>query len=261
MSYRTEVKEGDIFFTDDSLHKLIGKEKTQYLTKLRVDGYDMYIFDNLLADAKGYLSGFLKAEFLDENGNVINKDANPQYDINNFDTQKIKKCFEDRLKDDNRFRTENQKQVGLELETQRLENLTKEVSDFEKIINLPDEYFFVYTKYEQAKEIAISQGYSEELVSDNQAKIDNEIKEGRQNVRYGLRLDKINEVKDTTVGKVDLSKYFFLNPEQADLDENGKAVNNIVAMVFNFKEYQPDLQYESIAVINSIVRDISTILD
>ncbi len=247
MSTRIHVHDGDILFTDDSTHRLSNYKEKQVLAKFRVDSYgSLMVYDKLLADAQNYLRGFLL-------------DGVTEIDAQNLDLAKIKKGFEARLGEDNRFRAGEQKEMGVMLEKQRLENLCKEVSDFEKIMSLPSEYFFTYTRFEQARDISVQEGHSQQTIDDRSNAVQAEKDAGRENARYGLRVDKISEIQTTGVNKNPSSKYFrWVEAEDATVVGKG---NNVVVMVFDFSEHQADLQFESISVINNIVRAISSVLD
>ncbi len=240
---RLSVNEGDILFTDDKPREQeYGDVKyNEALAKTRVDASDIPIttFEDLLKQAKEYLKGVLK------DGADISKD--------NLDDDKVLTEFEDRLGGDNRFRSSAEKATGLKLERERLEKLCDEVLAFEKLMLLGDEYFFTYTKYEQSKEIAqVQEDIDQEYLAELDKYIKAEVDAGRENARYGLRADKLD--LQTNADKQDISSLIRLKGEE-------NTNSNTVIMVFDFIEEQPALQFESITVINNIVRACSTILD
>ncbi len=230
LSIRLSVQEGDILITDDKARttKKGEVEYTESLARTRVDNLTVNFatFDKLLKDAQDYLKSFLA-------------DGQTEIAKENLDDNKIKAGFEKRLRKDNRFR--RNKEEGLRLEKQRLEKLCDEVNAFETVVNLDDEYFFTYTKYEQSLEIAKAQGQD---ASDYE-----QLVQKQERGKYGLRLDKL------TGGKYNSSKFFTV------LDEDEYVASDAVIMVFDFLKYQPELQFESITFINNIVRACSTILD
>ncbi len=243
MSLRLSVQEGDMLFTDDKEREIEGESYTTSLAKTRVDSYDIPIatYEDLLKQAKEYLTGLLI-------------DGQTEIKAENLDDDKIKAGFEDRLSGDNRFRSATEKEKGLALEKERLVKLCQDVADFEKIMSLGDEYFFTYTKFEQSKTIAESEEEpNQENIAEIKEAIPREKDKGRENARYGLKVGKLKN--QTNNQKTDVSKFFSIVGEETDVSAN------VVIMVFDFIEYQPELQFESISVINNIVRACSTILD
>ena len=240
LSIRLSAKEGDMLFTDDTERKIDGIDCTNSIAKYRVDdaGVPIMTLDDLLKSAKDYLTSLLR-------------DGQTEIKAENLNPDKIKAGFEERLGGDNRFRSAEQKAMGLQLEKERLEKLCKDVSDFEIIMSLGDEMFFNYTRYSQLKRVAEAQEEPDQQLIDNyNSWIQEEIDNGRENARYGLMLGKL-----PPNGRVDVSKLFSI-PSQTD-DVSG----NVVLMVFDFLDAQPELQFESISVINNIVRACSNVLD
>ncbi len=245
--YRIAIQEGDIFITDDAVrNKKTNDVEYEYTqAKTRIDNFREFMsYDKMLVDAKAYLSGLLK-------------DGETAITADNLDSAKIKNGFEKRLGGDNRFRSKEQIEQGLALETERVQRLCKEVSDFEKLLNLGNEYFFTYTKYTQSKSVAEKQGQN---VAEYDRLIQIEKDANRENAKYGLRIDKINQIKVNNEGKVDASKYF----SRTDLvgqENETDLTKDIVILLMDYLSYQPELQFESITVVNNIVRSISTVLD
>lgn len=235
LSIRLSIQEGDMIFTDSKV-TYNGEDDTvgHALSKKNVDSINVYTLDKLLEDSKGYLKTFLKDG---EDGSDLSYEK--------MDQAKIKAHFLKRMEKDNRFRKPKEKAAGVKLECERIERLCKEVKDFEKLLNYgDDELFYRYTKYEQV--------YN--TTSDKKDKAayeklyQREIELGRENARYGINIAKL----PTAQGKINPSEY----AKKAD----GSA-SDVVLMTFDFKSYQPDLQYEAISVINTFVRACSNILD
>ena len=238
---RYSTHDGDLFVTTTSDRGKDLATKTQ-LAKTRVDSYDFYIYENLYKEAKTYLRTMLK------DGLAVNQELELNYA--NLDPQKIEQGFNERLGKDNRFR-KSQKQEGLRLEKMRIERLCKEVEDFGKLLKLSDEYFFTYTKYEQIVEKAEKEGNKTSFDTYKPA-YDLESTSERANARYGLRVDVL--AKNYPSEDKDLTEILRTSGDTPSSE-------NIVIMVFNFREHQPELQFETISAINSIVRSFSTILD
>ncbi|MBP5686805.1 MAG: hypothetical protein J6W87_03370 [Clostridia bacterium] len=216
---RLSVQEGDVIFSD-----VTEDENGSARAKTLVDNYPIMPLDELLGSAKEYLEGFK------ENG-TLSEDL-------------IVRHFNERMKKDNRFRTEEQKAAGRLLEICRIQKLAKDVEDFEKIFAAGNEgLFFNYTKYAQT--LALNPESK-----DAQSLYDREVSAGRENAKYGIRLAALSyEGTD----KKDVSRFF----QRAD---TGTA-EDVIVMVFDFTSYQPDLQFETISFIDTILRECSDLLD
>ena len=216
---RLSVQEGDVIFSD-----VTEDENGSARAKTLVDNYPIMPLDELLGSAKEYLEGFK------ENG-TLSEDL-------------IVRHFNERMKKDNRFRTEEQKAAGRLLEIGRIQKLAKDVEDFEKIFAAGNEgLFFNYTKYAQT--LALNPESK-----DAQSLYDREVSAGRENAKYGIRLAALSyEGTD----KKDVSRFF----QRAD---TGTA-EDVIVMVFDFTSYQPDLQFETISFIDTILRECSDLLD
>jgi hypothetical protein len=164
--------------------------------------------------------------------------------FDNLDKAKIDAHFLSRMKGDNRFRTAKQKEEGKALERARIERLCVEVADFKKVLDCGQDIFYTYTRYEQAyNNNRISKGYDEQYFKQ---KYDKEKADGRENARYGLKVENLSG------GEISASKYFRTYGEES--------AKNVVICAFNFTAWQPDLQFETISVINGVVRSCSNIL-
>lgn len=140
----------------------------------------------------------------------------------NYDTIKTK--FLERSKNDKRFKTNSQKEDGVKLENQRIERLFVEINDFKKLLE---------------KDIFVN--YKSGAKGDEVAK------------KYGIDLSKL--VGST--GKTDITTYASLS-----VGENGDpTAKYTVLAVFDFLHDQPELQFETISVINALVRATTTLLD
>ncbi len=240
IGYRVSTYEGDVVITDDFLSNEEGA--TKYVrAKSLIDDISVYKLDELLFDAKEYLAGFLTSE----SGDIYNE--------SDYSQKKIEDNFIKRAKGDNAYRKQSAIKEGIEKEKQRLFRLAKEIVDFEKILSLPDEYFFHYTKFEQAytltdetTDLSLKNRLKEGFEAESQR---NNEQYGTNTARYGLRLDKFGQKE----GKFNATE-FFKRYEQTNS-------SNTMVLAFNFKEEQPDLQYEVIFFFNQIVRSFSDILD
>ena len=231
LSARYGIQEGDAIITSAKAPEKDAKDQTVRVKTL-VDGYKMYDYQKLLEDAESYLSGFLKDGMIAPIADVA--------DENNMDTAKIEKVFRERMKKDNRFRSEEQKKEGVVLEIQRITKLCQEVKKFRVLLSQGDEYFYMYQRYEQMIEhgdLSEADKASYEEYKDKEPK------------RYALRLDKL--VGDET--KRSVSEYFKL--------VGSDNASDVVLCVFDFLSYQPHLQFEAISFINTIVKSCSNLYD
>lgn len=269
LSVRLSIQEGDVIISDtvmtepdeDATAEEIANFKPTCRANTLADGIDgssICSMEKLLADAKNYLKGFLKSEDeLLRNGVVTDGDEMLDYD--NLDGEKIKQHFLERMAGDNRFRTDEQKTAGVELEKGRIKKLCDETQFFQDLIeydekisaeNPEDSLFYRYTRFQQSYETTDdeqSKQTYEELLTEEKERNKNVYGSSDGTLRYGLKADKLKGGSD----KQEISKYFKI--------KDGKDATGVVIMVFDFLEYQPDLQFESIAFMNTIVRACSDI--
>ena len=251
LSTRLTVQEGDVLITDckgiDVLPENPEDKPKEIRVKTMIDNYYGYSFEQMLADGQNYLlTTFMK------DGSTVG--VFTAYDESNIDENKVESVFRSRMKKDNRFRKESQIKDGIQLELGRVKKLYKEVIDFNKLLGYKDnpEYdglFFKYTKYEQI--LARLDKDSDEKEYWERA-VQEEKDNGRENLVYALNVEGLS--KHSTTENSNPSKYFTVRgAEEA-------TAKDVCLMVFNFRSYQPHLQYECISFINTIVRDCSNIL-
>lgn len=214
---RLQVKDGDAIFTDT-----VKDEQGYARAQTIIDNGYVYTLDKLLSDAKEYLESF-KTDGL-------------------FDEQKIETHFLQRMKKDNRFRTDEEKAQGVKAEQERILRLNEEVADFEYLLSLDDDLFFRYTRFSQSLEVA-----SEDNKAGYEKLIEKEKTNGRENARYGINLNALKGGTD----KFSVSSFFSRSGEDS--------AENVVLLTFDFLENQPDEQFEVITFINAIVRSCSDI--
>lgn len=241
LSARLSIYEGDVIFTDCiDYTKLEGADENttkEIRVKTLVDSYNGYDFITLKNDAISYLKSFLP------DGTTVDGDI----EFGMLSKEKIESSFRSRMKKDNRFREEEQILSGIKMEEERLEKLCKDVKDFTYLLSLKDttpELFYNYTRFEQSLNSAVDDKYKTQYAN----AVENEKENGRENVPYALCLSALKGGE----GKTDPSSYFKIGGRETAED--------VVLMVFNFKDEQPHLQYETIGFINQIVKDCSTLL-
>lgn len=291
LNIKAEVKDSDMIFTDCAPASDDDNTTTKGSVRLYsiVDNYPIIDFQTFLRDACDYLGKhfvktsinypyILNEEIFDKNEQDISMaslkekvqilteattDTNGKTIYTNIDNQRIKDFFLSRMKNDNRYRTQQEKDAGIELEIERINILVKAVGEFYTFLeraNNIDGLLCNYTKYQQRNHF---NGVTLDDVKNNGANSsDNlikacyqEIKLGRENVAYGINLGKLTYDKngEQASSKKNIHEYLqYKDSLKAD---------NVVLSVFDFKQYQPDTQYESIVVINNIVKQFSDILD
>ncbi|MBO4251576.1 MAG: hypothetical protein J5911_02825 [Clostridia bacterium] len=222
LSMRLSLHEGDAIFTS-----AVEKEGAGSRAKVVVDAYSVYDYESLLASAKEYL-----AQFIVSGGDI--------YDTADYDENLIRAYFDERMKGDNRYRTEEDKEVGRQSEIGRILKLAKDVEDFEKILNCGKEsLFFRYTKYAQSIVL-----YTEDDIYTK--RYDEQVKAGKADLIYGIN------VAELTGGK-NVSDYLKL--------QGNDGADGVVLELFDFSSVQYDLQFECISFVDTLVREFSDILD
>ena len=221
LTLRLSVQDADIMFSSIKGNLLEGDVLDSRATGI-IDTYGMYAMEDLLADAKAYVSRFLVNDDLD----------NPV-----FDDDAIKRNFLERMKSDNRYRAESAKREGVKLEKERIAKLVSEVSFFEKLLEYDngksesDSLFFSHVRYS-----AFAQTQQSQDEKDRYA----ELAKTQTKKKYGLKIEKL------VGGQKNASDYLRLAGAETSKD--------VVLMVFDFKAQQPDLQFETISFINTVVR-------
>jgi hypothetical protein len=245
---RLEIREGDVIITD-SANDVEDDKLTRgnnVRARLVADSFGAYSLDKLLEDAKSYLkNSFFRDEY---KGQELGAQ---EYTADKIDQAKLRKVFLDRMKNDNRYRTDAQKQEGIANERARIEQLCKEVCDFGKFMEYAKtqspELLYRYTIYDQALKIA-----KNAKDTNNVKKIENYLDNVKKyhpeliNAPYGINLGALKGGK---------------SPSEFFTTKNAETAENVVLMVFDFRPYQPHLQYETISFINTIIRECSDILN
>jgi|GEM_PF-1257503 len=226
LSVRLSVQEGDAIFTSS-----VEEEGESVRARQIMDENPVYYLEDLLVRAENYLKPFTV------NGEVYNE--------NDYDETKIRDYFDARMKGDKRFRTEAEKEEGRQNEVGRIMKLAGEVKDFKTLLSVDEEkgLFYRYTKYEQS--------YNENPDDENYKTAYEQEKAERENRIYGINMGALTHAPDRT-DKKSVSEYLKI----AGTD----SAQNVVLVLFDFGEYQPDLQFESISFVNTLVREFSDIL-
>ena len=223
LSVRLSIQEGDAIFTSS-----VEEEGKSVRVKNVIDEFSVYDMQSLLISAQEYLTKFVKV-----GGDIYNPD--------DYDENKIRNHFDARMKGDKRFKQESEKEEGRQNEIGRIKKLADEVKDFEYVLSIGEEkgLFYRYTKYAQSYNANPDNETSKKLY-------EKEVAEGRENLVYGFNMAKL------TGGERNVADYLTISG-------TGSA-QNVVLVLFDFADYQPDLQYEGISFFNTLVREFSDIL-
>lgn len=233
---RLTIQEGDLIITDMKAPEQDAEDQS-VRAKSIIDTFLTYDYISLKDDAEEYLSKLLKYHLVDDYEKGLVDVTN--YDL--LDESKIEELFRDRMSGDNRYRSESEISQGIELEKERIQDLCLEVKKFRYLLEQGDEYFMMYRRYDQAYE----QGVKDEI-KEVYEKDEYRLKGVRP---YGLKLEKLTGGTE----KNPASRYFRMKGA-----DNAK---DVVILVFDLKEYQPHLQFESIAFINAIVDNCSDLYE
>lgn len=249
LSVRLSIQEGDILITDKVAPKDDAEGDELYIrAKSMVDSYSIYTLEGMLSDARTYL----RDNFFTDAAKGKELSAINFSDLSQLDDAKIRAVFLDRMSKDNRFRSAEQKEEGFLLEKGRIQKLMQEVHAFGYFMdNAPEECFFNYTKYEQSHELEDAESDNKEVYYNLKQR---EIDAGRENAKYGINVEFLKD-SDTSSGeqKKDPSAYFKV--------KGNSDAKDVVMMAFNFREYQPHLQFETISFMNTVIRQCSDIID
>ncbi|MBE7087404.1 MAG: hypothetical protein E7369_03795 [Clostridiales bacterium] len=242
LSTRLTVQEGDAIFTDIIPTAVEGSEYKARRANQMIDAYQMFAFEDLVESAKRYLFKFIDDTKV---GNVAFDEAGDlMLTFDNLSAQKIKDNFLSRMRKDNRFRKDAEKEQGIKDETARIEKLCVEVlflqTELEKdaLRSEDDKYFYRYRRFEYSVNVG-----SEE---DKASYTDEYAEEVEKS--YGLKIE--NLVPATGQSKLKNTDYFMVR----DSSYAQRGADDVVALIFDFESYQPDLQFETICFLNSLIR-------
>ncbi len=243
LNTRLSVHEGDVIFTDVKVKDDL--EANEYPTNqanTRIDSISTYDYDLLVKDAEDYLKQFLQ-----------NEGADPLV-YANLSESKIEEHFDVRMGKDNRYRDSAERVKGKQEEKARIEKLCGDVKYLKDYIALDDamkgdpdyadkSLFYSYRKYDQTVQTA-----SDVEQAKNNYK--NVYDENSEPLRYGLRMDKLTGNSNKLV-----TNYLQLK----DVAEGEPATaKDIVLLIFNFREQQPDLQFEALSFTVEIIKLFTT---
>ena len=227
-----------IVTTDIELTNQSGGKYTRanYIT----ESFNPWSYEKAVKDGDLYLEKLLKSN----KDKIPAGDLSTAYTFSQMDTNKIDELFLTRLKGDNRFRKDAQKEQGKSYERQRIEKLCKEVAFAKKLLKNYSDIFYTYTLGEQAYNQAVTPADKQSaLATLEKNKQKNLQLYGKEELSYGIRVDKLKD------GEFRPAEFFTTNGE----------CKNLVLMAFDFIDVQPHLQFESLSFINSVVRLCSNV--
>ena len=235
LTAKIENGEGDIIFTH--IHGSFKENEGYYSCRAHdvIDFKPVYALDNkeggLLYDLEKYLSQFLV------------KEGDYPFDYNNLSEQKIKDNFNERTAGKRVYKNDLRKGiVTVDMELERIKNLCVEADFFARVIaydstlDQSQSIFYRYKRYTQASFEADRfdrESFAQKTATETERP-------------YALDLYKL------TGGKT-VSDYFKMK------DTNLKG--GVVAVVINLNERQPDLQFETVSFINTIIRNFSDLAE
>lgn len=239
LSLRLTVNDGDAIITS-AKEEEVGEGKTKSRIKELIDGYPVYDLDSLYNDAVSYLDKFRK--------DGVGDGAEVVTDYDNLDETKIKENFIKRMGKDNRYRAG---EISERDEYSRIRKLCEDVKNFKKILDYSsadNPIFFEYTKYEQVLNLAETQDAKSQYEELYQKEKEQETALGRKK-RYAL----LPQYFPTADGKISI-------PDNFRLVGASDATDSAIA-IFNQLSAQPDLQFETISFLVSIMKNFSVVLD
>ena len=206
-----------------------------------VENMNVWSYEKAVCDGDKYLTPLLKQGGAPISGYNVER----AYSVEDLDNNKIDELFLSRMKKDNRYRKQEEKEQGKLQERQRIYKICEEVAFAKKLLrDFADKGIFnEYTRFEQQLEQAIfiknealQESYKASLEAEQQQNLR---LYGKERLSYGIRVDKLE------YGIEYRSSQFFT--------VNGKA-SEIVMMAFDMSSVQPDLQFESLSFMNTVVR-------
>lgn len=223
LSARASTHEGDVMIIDN-------EPKTQEVT---LDGVKTEVtFSNFMAFVDGYPMYDMEQLLNDAEAYLAQF-----YTGDALDDAKIEAHFDERMKGDNRYRKEDARREGVIAEIARISALETEVAAFRSLFEQHKDLFVSYSRY--TYRYYLGEAKKEEIQAPKY---------------YGINLGYLAGYRGE---KESVSSMFWLS---GDTEETASA-EHVVLTVYNYLQYQPDLQFEAISFINYLVRTYSTLLD
>lgn len=238
LNVRYETRDCDVIVTSNA-YKTGEDNSVRREALVIIDALFMWSYEEMLVDGENYLLSLLKDEFQGDKTKV--------YDYDNLDQTKIDAMFTRRQAKDNRFRSQQDKMIGMQNERSRIQLLCKNLNMAKFLLENHSEIFLQYTRHEQTATNYPTEN-NKNVLKDTKDK--NLEKYGTEKLSYGIDVGKL-KITGSTQGKHSASSFFA---------KDGKP-DDVVLMAFNFLTYQPHLQFESLSFMNSVVHLCSNLLD
>lgn len=230
MTAVTSTGEGDIMVLSN-FESDIENNKSKFRSLID-NYYCFYDFEKLVEDAENYC---IKNRFVTKNGEkyVLGENAVALY-------------FKSRMAKDPRFKTDEKIQEGIKNEIERVKSVWNNAQLLKDVLKNHPEIFVKYTRYTQTV---------------------NAVESDRDKQRYQELLDKETEkyyaldLGKLTGGEKDVTKAFvktvYEQKEDGSYEIVSSSTDGIVMCAFDYLMMQPDLQFESVAFINYVIKTYS----
>ena len=238
LDVRYQTQDCDVVVTSNA-YKTGENDTVRREAFLIIDTLFMWSYEEMLVDGENYLLSLLKDEYQGDKTKV--------YDYDNLDQTKIDALFNRRQEKDNRFRAQEDKLLGMQNERSRIQLLCKNLNMAKYLLDNHADIFLQYTRHEQSVNNNPTDNNLNVLQNE---KTNNLQKYGKEKLSYGIDVGKL-KITGNTEGKHSASSFFA---------KDGKT-DEVILMAFNFIEYQPHLQFESLSFMNSVVHLCSNLLD
>ena len=220
---RASTHEGDVMVIDSKPVK----------DTVTVDGKETEVeVSNFMAFVDGYPMYDMEALLADAESYLARF-----YDGDTLIESEVEAHFNERMKKDNRYRKEEARTEGVQQEIGRIARLKEEAADFRRLLENHEGLFVTYARNTYRY-------YLGEASRDDIG----------QEKPYGLNLGYLAQNRGD---KESISSMFWLSEDTSE----SPSAEHVVLTLYNYLEYQPDLQFEAISFLNYIVRTYSTLLD
>ncbi len=224
------VAEPDVMITVDLPSKI--EEGTSEFRDF-VDGYAevLYDYDSLIVEAKAYCTS----------NKLVYKTADGEYLL---DEKEIRELFAIRMQKDPRFKEKGGEKYlqGVQGEIQRIKDIWNNAVMLENCLEEHSEIRLNYAQYDQAKKVAPDQYTGEEFLN-------------KESKTYAIDLGKLSN------GEIKVTEEFYYSLKNENGEIAGRSADGIVLCVYNFKDAQPHLQFETLSFVNAVIKRYSNFLN
>ena len=271
MSTRASTHEGDILILDRNTSKtevtLDGEEKKEVISgnyQAVVDNYSIYDIDELIKDALYYYASFTVKyadgkESIEDVASLV-AELKADGDDVQLDGDTVYAKFKTRKKKDNAYKTKTQYENGAKKDAERLEKLK---SDALRVYDVLSRLDGIYT-FENNPIRANYRKYEITYYSDPSDEDYKKAYEKSELKTYGIDLGGIDGIEidgenvyreNRRVGE----DYKIRKDIYGDIPAKSSGADGVVVCVFDYKKYQPDLQYETVGFLRYIFDTYTTL--